>query len=675
MKKYVSLISLIVLTIALLLSVIDLLSVDYKTEIKELNSSEVDLNQLSYDGLDVSGNHFTSNNDDPQINLPCIDKSINAVKIEFSNPLSLNQKCQVYYAVNGEGLRESNSVIQDVNAGTSSIIISLENQIYTSLRFDLAGDYYIESINLQLIEKHEIMIVDIIAWFFAIMSTVGLLIVILLFRKDIMASISDLKKKYFSTELKTDNGLGKKLANVYLVIASVTGLLVIYLMPPSTAPDENAHFPNILRIGGGSFFGDVLQDNGEKLAGDYITVDEINYLNTYSGIYNGTTAQRQNYADVYNMSFLPTNNQQKQFFSSVHASINPASYIIPSASVFVAKKIFNVTNPYNLMIWGKIANLLLSVIFIRLAILKTPILKKSMFLLALFPMTIQQCASLSYDAPAITGAFLLFAYGMKCALASDDYRINREDVAAICLSCALIFCSKIAYCPLVLILLAISIKKFGSIKKYIICIGTVILIGIVFYALPSGINNAILSGSGNLVVPFISDQRAYLLSHISSAPAIIVNTVGIFFNFWKNSIFAQLGWLDTLFPEPFIDISLVLFCFVAAYEICSFGKINWKLRVLSILGPIVFLICTIFVMYISWTPMDTNSIGGDYATGIQGRYFIPVLLFIPLAFANPLFEKFKYRKNCDVAISYFSVNLGIFFAAMTVVVLITRYWC
>ena len=47
----------------------------------------------------------------------------------------------------------------------------------------------------------------------------------------------------------------KQLPELFFLLAIIFGLILIFLEPPFSIPDENAHFINICRISNGSLFG------------------------------------------------------------------------------------------------------------------------------------------------------------------------------------------------------------------------------------------------------------------------------------------------------------------------------------------------------------------------------------------------------------------------------------
>lgn len=481
--------------------------------------------------------------------------------------------------------------------------------------------------------------------------------------------LSDIRAKYFSAGIGDHREQSLSTANLFALLAFVFGVIFIYLNPPMVCPDENAHFLNICRISGGSIFADV-QDGA---IGSFITQDQADFINNYYGRFQGLGTEKYSFGEAYFLSHLNYTGNQRIFYGSDLSAINPAAYIIQSSGVFIAQNLFNITSPYNLLIWAKLFNLVFFIIMTRIAILKTPVFRNTMFLIALMPMTMYQCSSASYDCAVISGTFLLFAYASKLILSDDDYRVSKEDIFAVCFSCAFIFSAKIAYAPLVLILLAVNRKKFGNLKRYIMCICSVIMTGIVFYVIPTAITNFFTSGISS-EAPIVVQQHEYILSHIGLMPGVIIRTARDSLPFWINGFFGILGGLDINFPQPFIYLYLIVLLIYGVTEMCMAGKANLPVRILSFIGVSAFYAGTAMAMYAGWTPLVTGEVGGEYFTGIQGRYFIPVALYVLIIFANPLLLKFKYSDKIIDFQTTVSKYIVIGYLCLSCLVVFTKIW-
>ena len=485
------------------------------------------------------------------------------------------------------------------------------------------------------------------------------------------------KGKYFSGEPHMESeDLSKRLIKCFVTLAIIFGILIVILTPPFCSPDENTHFLNMCRIVNGNLFLDV---EGAQ-AGNYITQDQLSFYNTYSGRYNGMQAtEKFNFWELYVQDHLKMNGHDLVFFPFHLSGINPLAYMVQASGASITANVFGLTNPMSMLMGAKLFTLAFYIAVIAIAIKKTPVLKRTMLLLALMPMSIYQGASISYDAVLIPASMLLFAYAMKILLADKDYRISIEDIIAICFACAFIFSTKIAYAPLVLILLAISIKKFGSLKKYFICIGAVALVGVIFYLAPTLISSLRSSGCTNIGVASASElekiniQKQYLASNPFKVFPILFNTTTEYTEFWRNGFFGIFGNLDTNFPQFFIVFFYIILFTSAVLELSTIKGVSWQARALSLAGPIIFYIGTIMAMYLEWTPLVMEPCG-DISTGTQGRYFIPVFLFVIVIFANPLLKRFKHIGKVAEAQTSVICFTSLVYLILSALILLLRFW-
>ncbi len=480
--------------------------------------------------------------------------------------------------------------------------------------------------------------------------------------------IEKIKSRWFSAE-PFDGSSNFDLAKLYLVLALIFGTLIIYLSPYFTQPDENTHFLNVCRISSLHVFPDV----ENSVYGSYITEDEFNFLNTYNGKYNGLSAEKITFSDMYFQSALDFKGDATVFYPGGVVKLNPIGYIASGLGAWITKYIFHDFSPFNEMLVGKLFNLFFSALMIYFAIKRTPILPKTMFLLSLMPMTIYQCASLSYDALLIGSCFLLFAYITHLIVSGDD--VVRSDIIAIAVSSFFIFGIKSAYIPLLLCLFAIDKSKFGSVKRYIRCITIVVLTGIVGYLIPSMIMNGLTGSCINSTVDdLVLQQKQFVSENPFCLVNVFFNTVSQSFGFWTISFFGCLGSLDTNFWEPFVTIYYIILLVTGISEICMTNRLNFKFRVFSLIAVTAMSFGTVVAMYINWTPLVTSKVGELISTGTQGRYFIPIAIFAISILSNGLLKRFRYAKRIDVLELTTVKFTSVCYLSLTVIVMMARFW-
>ncbi len=629
--------------------------------------STTNVKPYSIQGYHVAENKYSPLNSDPQIYIYGTGDLVNDISIKLSAPLSEDTDCQLFYSSGNIGISEENSIWFHATKGATEIYFTVPELVYDIVRIDINGEFELESISFSMAENSTPRLETKINYpvFIILLLIIATCAVLYFFYSERVDSIAlKIKDSWFSTPLDEDfsKRTALKTANIYTLIAIFAGFMLVFIMPPLSVADEQAHFLNVLKI---SHF-DFAPTVHEGSIGTFLTMDEVNFLRKYnsaqdihmsfSGLFKG-----------YSESKFKT-----QFFASSYVTLNPFSYLIPGMAVAIARAVFERIDIYSLLIIARLANLTLSIIITRYALKITPAFRNTMFLIALMPMTLHQFASTSYDALLISSSFVLFAYIIKLVIASKDYRISIKDIIIICLCFCVIFATKPIYATVVLIFLAVSFKKFGTWKKYVTCIGLLALCAIIFYFVPVLVNSHVLSGLPNAVSmsSVETDEFVFSLQNINS---LVDKTVNYFSDDWKLQFFGVLGWLRIYLPKAFSELFYVILALSVIIDACQIKGVNIRARILSYISFYLFSVALIVNAFINWNP-SLNMIGKKIAYGIQGRYFIPIIIFAFVLLGNPLLTKFKYRKQLiNVSCGVVSIT-GILCAMLTLFAVIAFYW-
>ena len=632
-------------------------------------------------------------NDDPQIYLPVVDSEINCIQIEFAEKLEDTIFFDLYYSnASGTPKSDKNPLSTLAFKNDSIVNIFLPEDRYTALRLDINGKCAVETIRYGISEDNSSAIPG---RYFKI-NIISLIALVLLFLilglgeqhfgyfkilVDLFKScIETLKKTRFFKQIKDrffndneyieTNRSERKIANSFACLALVFGTVVIFLVPPASTPDETtAHYFNVCRIVSGDLFVDKYQ--GE--VGEFLYPQEINFMGDADSKYAlsiGSHRFSVNEINRYDNEYQYSG-EAKIFLKSEFAKVNPFGYLSSVWMPRLVKLFFGINSPYELMILAKFSNLIFSILIIRWAILLAPIFKKTIFLIALMPMTIYQYTSLSYDVEAICGSILLFACMVKVLLASDEYKILRKDIFAVCLSSSCLFASKIVYVPLLIILFSLSKKHFGSTKKYIISIGLVILTGVAFWIFPMMYSNFVIGFAERNMLEV--EQIKFLLENIDMVPTIFINSFIVSGKFYLYSFVGDFGWLNVPTPYIFTLLYIIFLLFTALIEMSETRKISILTKTLSIVALLISTFGIIFSMYICWNPV-VGAIKSAYALGVQGRYFIPIAVYIPLCFANTFLCRFKYIRNINLYLETCSKIITIGYLIILIIILFSAYW-
>ena len=403
------------------------------------------------------------------------------------------------------------------------------------------------------------------------------------------------------------------LHRMYLLCGLLVGSLYLVILPPLSAPDEWAHYASAYRISNYLVGEEAVSEDGyimvqvEEMSGNAQARPDAGEYQYYWENYFGKET---------NDEMIPSNQRGNQTFL--------ASYVPQALGITLARLLR--LNFASRILFGRIFNLIWSVLAVSLAIRWMPFGKKILFAVAMLPMSLHELASNSYDAWIIAFSMLFIAYCMK--LAYEKEKVEKRDVAVLACLIGLLAPCKIVYAPIIGLCLLIPKEKFGNIKRWgvsaAIVLGALIVMMLIvngqtlsWYA-EADVSDNYVSHAGEQGYTF-----SYFLEHPIELPVIMLNTLkvsGILY--MKTMLGWRLGQLDInlQISDVFFVILIILviaFFIPGVDEPKVFCRGN-KVWMVVLIGAVAFL--TMFSMLVAWT-----AISSDVITGVQGRYFLPVL--------------------------------------------------
>lgn len=314
----------------------------------------------------------------------------------------------------------------------------------------------------------------------------------------------------------------------------------------------------------------------------------------------------------------------RSFFNT--ALYAPVSYLPQAAGIAAARL---VTDRLALIAYaGRFSNWMFITALLWGAVRILPRGKRFAVLFLLMPMNLQEAFSLAPD--GMTTALAVFMTALVMALreiwatgggekTGDRANVaGRKGILAVLYSLAIIISlHKIVYLPLCLMYLLIPDEVFGGRKKKLFH-------GVCMAVLVSAASLLWLSHCGNFMVKQGTDgalQLQYIISHPVRYLLTMVRSI-----VWQSGDWIQgmagrhLAWLNVAVPGGLVLAALGRIFL----ELVSDGNRGQRAAMergilIFMLGSIVILICT--SLYMQWTPLYSLNV-----EGIQGRYFLPLLL-------------------------------------------------
>lgn len=404
-----------------------------------------------------------------------------------------------------------------------------------------------------------------------------------------------------------------KIEQKFLIIMPFLGVLYLIAFPFNTIPDEANHASRAYEVSNGHLTSNVYKDMiGNKLD---------------SSLYK--VFSNDNYGKlVNNFKYKTTKKNVKYSFANT-SLYSPISYL-PQAIGITFGKIFS--NRILIQLYfGRVFNFITFFILMYLSIKLIPFKKNIIFLIGVIPLVLQEAISLAPDAFTISMACFFVSYILY--LRSDSEKITKKNNAIISSASIILSQLKIVYLPICLLLFLIPFDKFESKKRKYVTLILIFLISSLLGFMWLKISSHYLeiqSGSDK--------QMSYILSNVFRYLEICITTFTNFSRDWLYEVFGRnLGMFTISLPSFLIFGNIILFIIISLTSKKEDIKEWEKWFITFVVLSVIFLIFT--SLYIQWTPYKAGLI-----KGIQGRYFIPLLILISLIISN---KKIVLKDNVD----------------------------
>lgn len=415
---------------------------------------------------------------------------------------------------------------------------------------------------------------------------------------------------------------GGKLENKFLLVAIILGILFIVVLPPGQSPDDINHYRRAYAISKGVLVaGERIDDDGAVGSSLPIEIEGLEKL-----------PSKGSYERVGEAIFSGDSGEETEQAYTSAALYNFVCYLPQALGALVGRVLnFSVMGTAYLM---RIFNFVVWVLLMYFAIKILPKFKIMAVFVALFPITLQEATSLSPDALTIGLSFFLVAYVLNLAYSKKGV-MEKHEIGILYALAILIGLCKIVYFPLVLLYLVIPEERFGSKKRRWMHLGIIagvsVLINLVWLAFSSGLLTETNPGvdSKEQLLGIVKNPFRYLVT--------ILKTINAQWQLWLYNMFGILiGAFSFNLPGILFVPSFAIFVLLLAQrdeslELKKFDRCIFMTTFFSI----VFLIFT--SLYLQWT-----AVGASQVDGIQGRYFLPILMLIPLMICRKKKTKANY---------------------------------
>lgn len=413
--------------------------------------------------------------------------------------------------------------------------------------------------------------------------------------------------------------------STYLFLFALLGIGYMLVFQPFISPDEPSHYVSAYRVSN-LMLGDFSQWGEERL---FMRMEDYRLFDQRS--------------IVMNSSYYMQNTENFTVFARENGYVAVDAPMVTNAVFSYLPTGFGiaVARLLHLSAWmtfyaGRLANLVFFLLVLRYLMKKIPFGRTALFAIAMMPMVLHTAASYSYDV-AIFCFVALFVTQVMCMICARE-RVPRRDYLLCLFFAALLGPSKVVYLPLLFLVLLVPDDRLADSRKdawkkkgLVIAVGIAAAAAVTFAVSFSNAHSTLrnmLDGDAGAQVLTWTDEPGYSVSWILSHPwdYLLMNVrtlITMIEYYFFTMLGSWLGWLDVKIPYVYAVVSFLLFILaINIRDDASEGiRISYGRKIWILLLSMGSVLAVILVMAVSWTPTSYN-----YILGVQGRYFLPLLL-------------------------------------------------
>ncbi|WP_242223954.1 DUF2142 domain-containing protein [Bacillus cereus group sp. BfR-BA-01380] len=414
--------------------------------------------------------------------------------------------------------------------------------------------------------------------------------------------------------------IGKNTIKNFIVVVGAMGIMFSFNNPLFEATDENFHFAKAYDISLGNLLSTKQGDKvGVNLPENIEDMPRPNQFETTYGLL--APGERYDRAKSEAWDTYTFANKTKFVEQPTTAVYTPIPYIPQALGLFIAHILG--LKAFTALMLGRIFNLIVYIALTVKAIKIIPRLKNTLAFLASFPLFVSLSASFSADAILMGLSYLFLAIMLQKMMCSENNTLRVKDFIIPTVLLMLIVLCKFTYWPLSFLIFTFWGRRLFHTKMQ----------GIISFFMLAGIPGLIMSFWNLFVMKFVGtinpnpkinpvEQLKFMLGHPVEAMKTFFGTFESGMSMWLNML-NEVGWVTHLM-SGIVIISLVGLVMTAIFD---YTGDKFKLRNFDygifILTSISIIGLVMLSLYLTW-----SEVGADAISGLQGRYFLPILPII-----------------------------------------------
>lgn len=443
------------------------------------------------------------------------------------------------------------------------------------------------------------------------------------------------------------------LHGLFTIIALFFGTAFLLITPLFWGVDENGHFFRSYHLSGGNISVEAVDTGSENIErGGYLPVYFRTLMLAANADFFDNNPSSTHQIDNGPIYEYVKEQQIKRDTETVPIGFAgtmiypPYVYIGPVAGIFFANLVSS--NVESMILFARFFNLIIFIIFsaISLYLLRNSSFKWLVFIVATLPMVLFQASIINPDGFIFGIIFILFA---QLVILIKRKEPSWKFIITFGITAVILSISKLSYALLLLILPFIMMETISKRKRFAIKVGVPIvalLLAVIWYVTIG----RYIAGPGGEEISGVS-QIIWIIQHPLHYASTIFMSINTFD--WIAQSIGSLGSTFVYIPKVLLYVAIMVL--TATFFI---REVNTESSVLSYRNSVLFIaagitvnLAVITILYMTW-----NKIGGALIEGVQGRYFIPGILFILAGVVGLVRIKMELsRRTLTIACSAFSI--------------------
>lgn len=404
----------------------------------------------------------------------------------------------------------------------------------------------------------------------------------------------------------------EKIEKNVLLISLTFSMVFAVLSPVFDVWDEPAHFTRVEYISEGNL---VLTNNKED---HYVTKDQ-KMLEKKTKYLSKKHDALPNFFELKLWEYKHDQEKEYQYQVPVTNAYGTIGYL-PSVLGYNVGKVISNNNLGVMFYLGRMFNALFYSLCAYLAVKLAGKWKYILAFFALQPVIIYAAGSYNQDAFSYGIMLLIISLFFKM-IQNVDEKVTYQDLFIYITLCSILAFAKLPYIVLAGLLFFIPYRKFKDKKMYISMLGgimVVIIISLIWFALYSRVEGLASTNKD----ADVARQINYIVHHVKEFLGTIFTSMYI--TITKYGQLSSYGW-DRKGSQVQAIVNILFIGIIFVFPMKDVEKVSWWTK----FGIVFLSLLTSFLIYLSMYLTWTN-VGDNYVSGVQGRYFIGLLMLMPV---------------------------------------------